>query len=100
MSWTFKDEMQLRDLEGRVQHLHRVRAAAVQRVGDVFTEALGVDLNAVNWPLVIARAEALRDALEPFDSGTRPAAVAEPTPIPTAGYPSEWVAHRPVCDHD
>lgn len=72
-AWTAADEAALREMIARRDAVTQRRRAAVSEAVDKFFYR-GIDIDAVVDAL-IEHAETVRDALKPFDSGTR---VADP----------------------
>lgn len=68
--WTALGEQELRKLDARREELLARRTLAIQKVREAFD---GVEVRGgLDVDAAIRRAEAIRDALAPFDSGTRP----------------------------
>lgn len=66
--WTAKDESNLADLIQRKERIMRENRVPVEEV----VHMMGVDQPDLVVRELINHADAVRDALEPFDSGARP----------------------------
>jgi hypothetical protein len=75
MIWTRQDEMKLRQARGAVAELQGRRSEALRSLADALRFA---GIKEGNIELLIGHADAIRDALEPFDSGVRLADEAAP----------------------
>lgn len=71
IEWTQRQEQNLQRLRREVRMLEGCRSIAISRVAKA--AGVGLDMAAI----MIEKADAIRDALEPFDSGCRPAAPPE-----------------------
>ena len=74
MGWNSNDEQRRTELQRELTELNKARNDAVLRAVAVFVDA---GLNDSHAQCCIEHADAIRDALAPFDSGVREA-VAEP----------------------
>jgi ribosomal protein L7/L12 len=76
MKWTRRTEEEMSALREKMARYESARSAAIKRVA----EAAGVGLDMA--ALMVDKADAIRDALDPFDSGVRQtiAATLEPKP--------------------
>lgn len=70
MTWTQDQERRLRELEQERDILISGRGAAVEELLRTIREA-GISTNDIDIDNVIVNADAIRDALKPFDSGAR-----------------------------
>lgn len=74
-AWSVRDEAKLREAENFVRESSKRRQIAVDRVAAALKHAgfvdQGADTSAVLTALAIEHADAIRNALEPFDSGAR-----------------------------
>lgn len=73
-TWTQRDEAELDALLARKQEVMAQRRAAIESlVGDVDAPSWRYTTcdEVIDW--LIKNADAIRDALQPFDSGVRPA---------------------------
>jgi len=81
---------ELREAKDKVARLEKLEATALKSVAGAFSYVLGSTdggpLSSEQLRAVVANAETIRDALAPFDSGTRPAPAIPDTPNVTRGY--------------
>lgn len=73
MTWNANDEQEMRRCEERLQEMRSKRKSYIAALKDIL-ERIGLDegyLSDAAVERVIQRADALRDALQPFDSGVR-----------------------------
>ena len=73
--WTAKDEAEIRDAKARIAEAEARRAAAVTRVRQTMLRWLEEAPTDEEVEKYIMRADEIRDALAPFDSGVRVAGV-------------------------
>lgn len=85
-----KDIQELAELRQRVAALEKAEALAMEAVARVFGIALASTDSGTVDPeqlrSIVANAEAIRDALAPFDSGTRAPRVVAPVPDVARAY--------------
>lgn len=74
MTFTYKDRAELERARSRVVDLELKEVEAVNAVSGVLINAgLRLAHESTSWTDVVRHADAIRDALEPFDSGIREA---------------------------
>lgn len=71
MNWSNPDELRRTELTVELAVLEGRRQAAYTRLHDILSKCYERDLEGISVDLVIRSADALRDALAPFDSGVR-----------------------------
>lgn len=80
--WKQNDEQRLTKLRVELILLEDQRKHATERLARALAEALHMPIDRTDIGRFIGHADAIRDALEPFDSGIR--ATDDPTPDPDA----------------
>ena len=71
MNWTAKQESEYHAIHKRADELSAARAKSIEKVRDVMDRCLHDHGEGIDYSLVVLHAEAIRDALAPFDSGVR-----------------------------